>query len=596
QVDYPPYIQDVLTDAALADQRLTDGEQVDVPITTFTLPFSRVMAEIGAGSVTNTSNYVLVNAGADSIINTTTCVNPAGDDSFVTINSIDYDTTSRVVTVVVNGGVGLPVGTYQLRVCSTLTDILGTGLDGNLDGIGGDDFELDFEVFPQQSGSDLVVNNYTTEFDGYCGVLHCTLPDAVAVANAQAGVNTITFDYENPLTGRNIGASNNVLSFAITDDLTIQGVPGVGVYANYSVASGVSFTLRDLLLGTYSSVSNDSGGTFTATNITRNSNLGRFLSNAGTAYIYDSIIGGNAVTEGGVIYNTGTLTLDNAYIVGGDVRERGAGIYNTGSLTIANSTFRNNEVSDGRGNSDAGGGAIYTANGTVDIRNTTFSQNEGGIGAAIRVDSGDVMLNNVTLINNTSNDDPYSDHIYVMPAGTLTIQNSILVGGNVQLEGSDCQGAVTSLGHNIIGEIGDDCTLTLQTSDILLTDYPSLNGDPLLDAIETTYNGIAPVAIPLPGSPANDGGNPATCEVTDQHGNSRTDGICDIGAYESNYMPTVMSVTFNGVALEATLERRVFEDEATEIGVQFSVPFLNPAGDTQVVDASRENAYRLVFA
>ncbi|MEO0598759.1 MAG: hypothetical protein AAF126_21800 [Chloroflexota bacterium] len=61
-------------------------------------------------------------------------------------------------------------------------------------------------------------------------------------------------------------------------------------------------------------------------------------------------------------------------------------------------------------------------------------------------------------------------------------------------------------------------------------------------------------------------------------------------------MPAVTSITFNGLPLDEIIQRPIFEDEATEIVVQFNVPFLNPLGDTQVVDASRENAYRLVFA
>ena len=87
---------------------------------------------------------------------------------------------------------------------------------------------------------------------------------------------------------------------------------------------------------------------------------------------------------------------------------------------------------------------------------------------------------------------------------------------------ADCSGTVTSLGHNLIGDL-TGCTITLQPSD--------LTGDPGLGEFTddgAPGNGRFPL---LPGSPAIDAGNDAACPATDQLDTPRL-GACDIGAIE----------------------------------------------------------------
>jgi hypothetical protein len=87
---------------------------------------------------------------------------------------------------------------------------------------------------------------------------------------------------------------------------------------------------------------------------------------------------------------------------------------------------------------------------------------------------------------------------------------------------SDCIGAVTSQGHNLIGDTMG-CTITLQGTD--------RTGDPGLGALTddgTPGNGHFPL---LPTSPAINAGNPAACPKQDQLGEPRV-GPCDIGAIE----------------------------------------------------------------
>ena len=86
----------------------------------------------------------------------------------------------------------------------------------------------------------------------------------------------------------------------------------------------------------------------------------------------------------------------------------------------------------------------------------------------------------------------------------------------------DCEGALTSLGNNLIGNPAG-CGINLQPSD--------LTGDPDLGAfIDDGAPGHGRFAL-LETSQAIDAGNNAACPPTDQLGTPRN-GPCDIGAVE----------------------------------------------------------------
>jgi len=68
----------------------------------------------------------------------------------VTIDSINYDGNSHITTLNINGGNALPPDNYIITVIGTtsIKDLVGNRLDGNVDGIGGDDFVHSFSVQP----------------------------------------------------------------------------------------------------------------------------------------------------------------------------------------------------------------------------------------------------------------------------------------------------------------------------------------------------------------------------------------------------------------------------------------------------------------
>jgi hypothetical protein len=111
--------------------------------------------------------------------------------------------------------------------------------------------------------------------------------------------------------------------------------------------------------------------------------------------------------------------------------------------------------------------------------------------------------------------------------GILQLRNTI-VAGNINTSrpsGVDCDGTITSLGNNVVGD-PSGCDINLQPSDLI--------GDPGLGAlVGTGENDPAGRAFypVLAGSLIINRGNPAACPETDQLGNPRG-GTCDIGAVE----------------------------------------------------------------
>ena len=83
--------------------------------------------DITISSAEDTANYILIEDGVNNIFDTT-AADPCfsgiqTDDTTIAINSASYDNGSGigpyVATLVINGGVGLPVGNYSLFICGT---------------------------------------------------------------------------------------------------------------------------------------------------------------------------------------------------------------------------------------------------------------------------------------------------------------------------------------------------------------------------------------------------------------------------------------------------------------------------------------------
>ncbi len=144
-------VQRVGTTPDTGDGVLSYEEWAVVEITGLSILFSKSMldpaGDTDPGDVTNPSNWLLVGAGPDDIIQTTACVSGAeGDDVPLVPDTFAYDEAELTVVFRPNGGTPLPNGAYSLFACGTLESIGGLLMDGNGDGIGGDDYVLPFAV------------------------------------------------------------------------------------------------------------------------------------------------------------------------------------------------------------------------------------------------------------------------------------------------------------------------------------------------------------------------------------------------------------------------------------------------------------------
>ncbi len=154
-------------------------------------------------------------------------------------------------------------------------------------------------------------------------------------------------------------------------------------------------------------------------------------------------------------------------------------------------------------------GAIHTT-GTLTLKNSTIA-NSGGFGIE--------AYGNYTTGSNTS---------------TLSIENTILA-NNGDNGNSDCnnQGAlILAFIHNLVrrGNCGT----------------PTVSADPKLGALADNGGPTQTMSL-LPGSPAIDAGDDATCETADQRGITRPQGPhCDIGAFEITG-PVEYTLTINKV-------------------------------------------------
>ncbi|MFC1747889.1 choice-of-anchor Q domain-containing protein [Pseudomonadota bacterium] len=283
-------------------------------------------------------------------------------------------------------------------------------------------------------------------------------------------------------------------------------------------------------------------------------NMGGYLN------IGNTTITSNKAKQGGAIYNTGLgLNLGNVIITNTNIEANrvgrfGGGIFNLGPMTITNSSINENE-------SDFDGAGIYNLGlGNIDIINSTISSNNGRSGGGI-YNTRSISLTSSTVYNNRANptsecidtngdgiDDCAKDigsgkaggnQITVFASSdagspSLTLSNTIVANGNNSIGSKICSGSdnyrdfVVTSGHNL--ENGDTCGLKNDTTYFDQTNVANV----LLGDLTTDVNhpDTTPVHPLLSNSPAINTGDLNTCPLVDQRFLKRSDGSCDIGAYE----------------------------------------------------------------
>jgi hypothetical protein len=261
-----------------------------------------------------------------------------------------------------------------------------------------------------------------------------------------------------------------------------------------------------------------------------------------TVTITNSALSGNSAAFGGAIMNEdGILTLSNSTVSGNSASYWGGGIYNSGTTSFSHATLAITNSTLSGNSSDAGGGIVNDAAGTVTITNSTLSGNSAS--GAYQGNGGGIWNNQtVTIINSTLSGNSAVNQgggIYNATSVSnpiLTIGNTILnagsSGGNIYNQDSPWRTATAiSLGYNLSSDNGGG---------FLTATGDRINTDPRLGPLQDN-GGPTFIHLPAPDSPAIDTGDPA--RGMDQRGRGFlrvVNGRIDIGAAEvqATSMPT----------------------------------------------------------
>jgi hypothetical protein len=410
-----------------------------------------------------------------------------------------------------------------------------------------------------------------------------SLREAITLANATAGANTITFDpmiFAGPMT-----IPITMGEMKISDSVTIVG-PGSKLLTLDAMFGSRFFNIDDGKVGNTIDVSISGmtlmngkkmgttsagrGGAIILNDDTLDLSDCKLIHNAaeaeggaiavtlgaGVLNISDSYLFGNSSTgavaahvgSGGAIAQSAasSVTLTRTAVSGNDATNNGGGLYlySGGSLLVTDSLISSNTAMAGMG----GGGGIFfsgTPSGTgFDIRNSTISGNfamsplgsGGGIG--LSAFSGLLTVENSTLTMN-STAMKGGGIARTSGTGTVTLQSTI-VGGNSTMifpdPTSDLEFSTpTAVGgdNNLIGVIDP-------INNVVLTGSGNLTGSAMMPLIP----GLLPLAdnggptfthALMPSSPAIDHGNNEAGLANDQRGPGFpriANGFADIGAYE----------------------------------------------------------------
>ncbi len=372
-----------------------------------------------------------------------------------------------------------------------------------------------------------------------------SLRQAIVVANALAGVDTITFDPTVFATSKTITLTSGEL--VITDSVTVTGPTAMPTISgngssrvfNLATVTGLTAAFSNLAIakGFFAGGTGGAGmaiaaSTVTLTNCSFVDNVVTSAGSGGAIRMVDSSAGSLTII-GCAFANNSAQTNGGALVV----------ILAPGTLLVQDSSFTSNSVV-------GDGGAIHVVNpGTATIRNTTISSNTAGSdGGGIYVSfNATLNIQNSTITNNVATSGK-GGGIGRNTTDVTTIESSIVYGNtNATAPDLSLPGSVT-VNTSLIGStVGVTGTFTGDTFT-----NANIGVNPLLGPLANN-GGLTQTHALLAGSPAfGNGSNPAGL-TTDQRGAGFARpllGGVDIGAFESKLGPTVASVVVNGGAAQ----------------------------------------------
>ena len=270
----------------------------------------------------------------------------------------------------------------------------------------------------------------------------------------------------------------------------------------------------------------------------------------GTLSVLNSNINANSATGGGGLatYQSQVRMYDTT-ILANTASGAGGGISSVESdVGIFNSTLSFNSANFG-----SGLGATNTN--TVTLENVTISGNTAAqFASGIFFGAGTLSLRNATVANNSA--DTSSGGLYIQSSGSLHMFNSLFAGNRapnnaeVRFNGAALSGSTNLFGdpeNSSFQAFGTSNLLTLGSSILNTSDVgnPQVLGDiigPLSFQTKTPVHPLRRRSI------AVNRGMPNDCEPSDQRGQLRNDGLCDLGAFELDAVSDQATVVVDSVS------------------------------------------------
>ena len=221
------------------------------------------------------------------------------------------------------------------------------------------------------------------------------------VANLDLGIKTFT-DLQNAI-GLVRGTLTLDSDIAMTDDEAANFKDGVAINKNIRIdGKGHTIDARDL--GRIFSIGE--GFTVTLTNAT--------------------LINGKA-TEGGAIYNYGSLTLSDVKLSDNAADSYGGAVFNNGELVVSDSVFDSNDiVNRGSASVDYGGAAIYNwYDGVLTVSGSNFTNN------IKNYKNGDRLVGAVATIGDATISDSYFVNNAGRWGGAISASGYLIAGDDV---------------------------------------------------------------------------------------------------------------------------------------------------------------------
>ncbi|MCA9892047.1 MAG: right-handed parallel beta-helix repeat-containing protein [Anaerolineae bacterium] len=383
-----PIVTGITSDVGPLDA-LTSVDMTNITLT-FNEPMADPIGDTESYDVTNPANYRLIGLGPDHTLQSDVCGDMGGDDFVIPVTGVVYDDVSFEATIEWASSPNLVFGTYIVVACPTLQDAQGTQLDGNNDFSPGDAYTTSFTLDVAQTGTDLYVNTTDEEVIGTCGVLHCSIREAILVAN----------QFENV-----------IVNIHLQPDAIYE-------FTTYHLDHDPDgFPIYDLALPQISAdvVIKGNGATLQRSYAPGTPNF-RFIYHNGNGLgdigsDFTSLTVENLTFRNGLVWQSGGAITGREIYVNNcnfedNIAQNGGAIFASRELVVDRSRFLHNAASDHLGPSRyvSYGGAISSRGISTWISNSIFEENYAEwSGGAIDIEDNIAILENNLFVRNEAN-------------------------------------------------------------------------------------------------------------------------------------------------------------------------------------------------